>query len=146
MAKKPLTPEKAAKLLAELRSYDNPNYQISVFKAGATSSKSKELFANQLPAVREKALEHLARLMKKHKAKLELKGKGQYYGILCGISIRLAKGDLGLIISSKKAFRRAKFISRRKSSIRTQLGLQPPQHDPVYYASRRANVSQTPNV
>lgn len=144
MPKKPLTPEKAAKLLAELRSYVNPNNQIEVFRKGAISStKRLPLFSKQLPAVREKALEHLARLMEKHKAKLEVKGRKHYYGILCGISIRLAKADLGLIISSKEAFRIAFHLKKRMSSIRTQLGLQPPQHDPVYYREhRRRNVSQ----
>lgn len=145
MRKKPLTPEQTAKLLAELNSYDNPSHQIAVFRKGAIKSKGLPIFHNQLPAVKEKALEHLARLTDKHKDTLAVKGRKNYYGILCGIAIRLAKADLGLIVSSREVLMKAKHYSRRKSSIRTQLGLQPPQHDPNYHQGR-ANASQTPSV
>lgn len=146
MRKKPLTPEQTAKLLAELHSYDNPSHQIAVFRKGAVSSQAGNLFKNQLPAVREKALEHLARLMEKHKDTLAIKGRKNYYGILCGIAIRMAKGDLGLIISTKAVLKRAGYYRRRKSSIRTQLGLQPPQSIPNDIYKARANASQTPSM
>lgn len=138
MPKQPLTPEKTAKLLAELRSYDNPSGQIAVFRKGAKCSRGGDIFVNQLPAVKERAIKWLAILMERHKEKLAVKGKKNYYGILCGIAIRMAKADLGLIITPKEAFRKAFHLSKRKSSIRTQLGLQPPQHDPNYKRSEHA--------
>ena len=81
-------------------------------------------FANQPPEVRERAQVRLAYLINKHHAKLEEKGVSKYYGVLCAAAVAMAKRDLGLVIGYKELYKKYIYRLRRKSDLRTRLGLQ----------------------
>jgi len=121
---KPYTKEVIDKAHAELVRHrekaDIPRIQLL---RAVKSSGDKTLFASHIPAVREKALENLSFLMKKHAAKLE--NNKPYFGILCGVAVHMAKRQLGLILSSKEAFYKGRLKEKRMSELRTILGLQP---------------------
>lgn len=133
--KRPYTFEDIAKMNAELHRYNKEVEKppIQELRAGAKSSDGRKLygkgknfipFASQSPEVRARAQERLDYLLIKHRAKLEEKGPSNYYGILCGVAVAMAKRDLGLVMGYKEMGWKWLYRKRRRNALRTALGLQ----------------------
>ncbi len=135
--KRPYTFEMIAKMNAELQKYEAlkvrpPRQRLKEGSGGGAHRSVGKFqdgekfvpFAAQTPEVRKLALEKLDYLLIKHKDKLEEKGPSKYYGILCAAACAMAKRDLGLVIGYKEIYRKYIYRLRRRSALRTMLGLQ----------------------
>lgn len=130
--KRPYTFEMLAKMNEELQrhNYEVEKPSIQELRAGAKKSVGRAQnknfipFANQPPEVRKRAQERLDYLLAKHHAKLAEKGPSKYYGILCGVAVAMAKRDLGLVMGYSEMGWKWLYRKRRRSALRTMLGLQ----------------------
>jgi hypothetical protein len=129
--KRPYTFEMMARMNAELQVLNarmermgGPDRILDLREKGNKSAGGKPLFSKQPPEVQAKAKEMLDILLIRHKDKLEAKGKGNYYGILCGVAVAMAKTELGLLPSYKERSWKKQHRKRRRSALRTALGLQ----------------------
>src|SRR6267143_1857911 len=124
--KRPYTFEMMAKMNAELQryNYEREKPPIQELRAGAKKSVGRAQdknfipFANQPPEVRKRAQERLDYLLAKHHAKLTERGPANYYGILCGVAVAMAKRDLGLVMGYKEMFKKYRYRMRRASALR----------------------------
>jgi len=129
--KRPYTLEMIGKMNAELQKLEarkqrmeGPDRILDLREKGNKSSGANGLFPKQPPEVQAKAKEMLDILLQRHRDKLAAKGKGNYYGILCGVAVAMAKRELGLTMSYKEGHLKLTYRKRRRSSLRTALGLQ----------------------
>ena len=86
----------------------------------------QKLFRHQPPEVAKLAAIHLAKLLDKHKRKMEMKspkGRNGYYGILVGVATSMARKELGLS-KSWEAMRRSGIPSKTmKKKYKKSLGI-----------------------